>query len=73
VAPVPMRATRAEALLPGYPLADELLQEVGVTAAQEAQPLDDLRASAEYRRHLVDVLTQRAVRGAWTRAKENRG
>lgn len=73
VAPVPMRATRAEALLPGYPLADELLQEVGATAAQEAQPLDDLRASAEYRRHLVDVLTKRAVRGAWARAKESRG
>lgn len=68
VAPVPMRATRAEALLPGHALTDELLQKVGATAAQEAQPIDDLRASAEYRRHLVKVLTQRALRGALSRA-----
>jgi CO/xanthine dehydrogenase FAD-binding subunit len=68
VAPVPMRATRAEAMLPGQTLTDELLQEVGMVAAQEAQPIDDLRASAEYRSHLVDVLTRRAVRGAWARA-----
>lgn len=70
VAPVPMRATAAEALLPGHTLTDELLREVGATAAQEAEPIDDLRASAEYRHHLVDVLTQRALRGALARAKE---
>jgi len=68
VAPVPMRATAAEALLPGHALTDDLLQEVGATAAQEAAPVDDLRASAEYRRHLVNVLTQRALRGAFARA-----
>jgi carbon-monoxide dehydrogenase medium subunit len=73
VAPVPMRAIKAEALLHGQRLTDELLREVGAAAAQEAQPIDDLRASAEYRRHLVSVLTQRALRGALVRAKENKG
>jgi CO/xanthine dehydrogenase FAD-binding subunit len=73
VAPLPMRATAAEALLPGHILTDDLLQEVGATAAQEAKPIDDLRASAEYRRHLVNVLTQRALRNAWVRAKNSEG
>jgi carbon-monoxide dehydrogenase medium subunit len=50
-------------------LTDELLGEVGEMAAQEAEPIDDLRASAGYRRHLVDVLAQRALRGAVNRAR----
>ncbi|UCF61417.1 MAG: xanthine dehydrogenase family protein subunit M [Anaerolineaceae bacterium] len=72
-APVPMRAVQAEALLPGHRLTDELLREVGKTASQEAEPIDDLRASAEYRRHLVNILTQRALRGAMAKAKSNQG
>jgi len=70
VAPVPMRPAVAEALLPGHGLTDDLLQEVGAAASQEATPIGDLRASAEYRHHLVNVLTQRALRGALTRARE---
>jgi CO/xanthine dehydrogenase FAD-binding subunit len=73
VAPVPMRATQAEALLRGQACTDELLRQAGAVAAQEAKPIDDLRASAEYRRHLVNVLTQRALRSAWVRAKDRRG
>jgi carbon-monoxide dehydrogenase medium subunit len=69
VAPVPMRATKAETLLSGHTLTEELLEEVGETAAREAQPVNDLRASAEYRHHLVSVLTQRALRNASERAK----
>ena len=73
VAPVPLRATAAEALLPGHTLTDDLLQQAGAIAAQEAKPIDDLRASAEYRRHLVNILTQRALRGALARAKNSKG
>jgi carbon-monoxide dehydrogenase medium subunit len=68
-----MRAMTAEALLPGHTLTDDLLKEVGTAAAQEAKPIDDLRASAEYRRHLVNVLTQRALRNAWVRARNSEG
>jgi carbon-monoxide dehydrogenase medium subunit len=73
VAPTPIRARAAEALLVDQPLTDEVLQAAGTAAAQEATPIDDLRASAEYRQHLVNVLTQRALRGAATRAKNSKG
>lgn len=73
VAPTPMRATQAEALLVGETLSDALLQEVGDSAARAAQPIDDLRASAEFRRHLVKMLTQRTLRGAWARAVQTGG
>lgn len=73
VAPTPIRAAAAEALLPGQRLTGELLAEVGHVAAQEASPIDDLRASAEYRRHLVSVLTQRALGQALARAASQQG
>lgn len=73
VAPTPIRAAAAEALLPGQPLTGELLAEVGHVAAHEARPIDDLRASAEYRRHLVNVLTQRALGQALARATSQQG
>ena len=73
VAPVPMRAFEAEDLLIGEVISDDLLRAVGEAAARAAQPIDDLRASATFRRHLVSVLTQRALRGAWAYALHNGG
>ena len=70
VAPVPLRARQAEALLAGQILTDELCRDVGAAAAREAEPIDDQRAPADYRRHLVDVLTRRALSGALDRAQE---
>jgi CO/xanthine dehydrogenase FAD-binding subunit len=70
VAPVPMRSIAAEQLLRGQCLTDDVLQSAGETAALEAKPIDDVRASADYRRHLVKVLTRRALRGAFARANE---
>jgi CO/xanthine dehydrogenase FAD-binding subunit len=69
VAPMPMRAREAEQLLLGRLPKDDLLRDAGALAAREAKPIDDLRASAEYRKHLVEVLTQRALRGALSQAK----
>lgn len=68
VAPTPIRAVEAEkALLGGRP-DEALFAEAGRIAAGECSPIDDLRASADYRRHLVSVLVQRALRGATRRA-----
>jgi carbon-monoxide dehydrogenase medium subunit len=73
VAPVPMRARQAEGLLAGNPPSEELFEAAGQAAADESQPIDDLRATAAYRRHLVGVLTRRALRQAVARARENHG
>ncbi len=67
-APVPMRARKAEELLVGEKLKDELLEEVGRAAAEEAEPISDIHASEEYKRELIRVLTKRMVRRAWERA-----
>jgi carbon-monoxide dehydrogenase medium subunit len=58
-APTPMRALKAEALLRGKKLSDELLEEVANIASQEAQPRDTLRGEAWYRRDMVRVLVKR--------------
>ena len=68
VAPVPMRASRAEALLAGRELTEELLAEAGALAAEETRPIDDVRASAAYRRAMVAVLARRALAAAAQRA-----
>jgi CO/xanthine dehydrogenase FAD-binding subunit len=58
VAPVPMRAREAEAVLDGKVLDEQSITAAARTAAQEVRPIDDHRAAAWYRRHLVRVLTQ---------------
>jgi carbon-monoxide dehydrogenase medium subunit len=69
VAPTPLRATEAEAKLKGQRLTDDLLAEAGRLAAQAAKPISDVRASAEYRREMVDVLTRRTLSHALQIAK----
>lgn len=64
VAPKPLRAKRAEALLLGKTLDDSLLEEAARLAMQESSPISNVRASAEYRRDMVEVLTRRALREA---------
>jgi carbon-monoxide dehydrogenase medium subunit len=58
-APVPIRATKAENLLRGKKISDELLEEVAETAAKEAQPRDTIRGEAWYRRDMIGVLVKR--------------
>jgi carbon-monoxide dehydrogenase medium subunit len=58
-APTPMRAIKAEGLLRGKKLSDELLEEVAETVANEAQPRDSIRSEAWYRRDMIRVLVKR--------------
>ena len=69
VAPTPIRARQAESLLEGQPPSADLFQRAGEAAAGEASPISDLRGSAEFRRHLVQVLTARMLGLAAQRAK----
>ncbi|MGD9805257.1 MAG: xanthine dehydrogenase family protein subunit M [Hyphomicrobiaceae bacterium] len=61
VAPVPLRAVKAEARLIGEHPDAKLFAEAAHIAAGEARPISDTRSSADYRRELVEVLTRRAL------------
>jgi CO/xanthine dehydrogenase FAD-binding subunit len=67
VAPIVMRARRAEALIEGRAPTPAAIDEAGREAARECSPIDDIRASADYRRHTVHMLTRRLVTEAWAR------
>lgn len=61
VAPVPLRLSKVEALLEGETISKELLAEAQKMASEVVAPITDIRASEEYRRHLVGVLLRRAL------------
>ena len=67
VAPVVLRAKQAEAVLEGRTLTPALIAEAAEAAAETCTPIDDIRASAGYRRHTVEALTRRLVTQAWDR------
>lgn len=61
VAPTPIRARQAEALLRGKRLTPELIEQAAKAAVAESRPISNVRATAEYRREMVGVLTRRAL------------
>lgn len=67
VAPVPARARSAEAVLKGQKPTADVLAAAGAAAQGDCSPITDVRATAEYRKYLVGVYTQRMV----TKAIEN--
>jgi CO/xanthine dehydrogenase FAD-binding subunit len=69
VAPVPIRARDAEKTLIGEIPNRSLFVEAGETAAGESKPIDDHRGTAEYRRAMVSVLTQKTLQAALERAQ----
>jgi CO/xanthine dehydrogenase FAD-binding subunit len=68
VAPVPLRAAAAEERLVGEVVSPALIEEAAQLAVQAASPISDQRGSAEFRRHLVRVLTRRTLTTALERA-----
>ena len=68
VAPTPIRAGEAEAALEGQTVSDSLFAKAAEAAAAEARPISDQRGSAEFRRHLVQVTTERCLQEAARRA-----
>jgi CO/xanthine dehydrogenase FAD-binding subunit len=69
VAPTPIRAKKAEAVLQGKKINDGLIEEAGRIAAEEARPITDVRGSAFYRSEVIKVLTKRVIRQAAQQAK----
>ncbi|MFI5035348.1 MAG: FAD binding domain-containing protein [Acidimicrobiales bacterium] len=67
--PRPVLLTGSEALAPGTTLSDDVIEAAARDAQRQAEPASDVRASAEYRRHLVPIYVERALR----RLRERRG
>jgi carbon-monoxide dehydrogenase medium subunit len=79
VAPTPIRARNAEALLEGQILTEELATKAGEESAKESRPISDVRSTADYRRAMVSVMTKRAILNAaagparsWVERRERR-
>jgi carbon-monoxide dehydrogenase medium subunit len=65
VAPVPLRALEAEEVLAANPPGDATFALAAEKAMEAASPIDDVRASAAYRRAMVRNLTLRGLREIW--------
>jgi carbon-monoxide dehydrogenase medium subunit len=69
VAPTPLFVEEAGAALVGKPANEESVQEAANIARDAAKPISDMRGTMEYRTHLCEVLTRRALTTAITRAQ----
>ena len=61
VAPTPVRAPKTEAALEGRPLDAETIATAAAVARDEVHPIDDVRASAWYRKELIHNMTRRML------------
>jgi CO/xanthine dehydrogenase FAD-binding subunit len=79
--PTPLPAAAADDFVAGVldehdywttraPLPDVALQRFGELVGQAARPIDDVRGTADYRRHAIGVLARRTLGWAWTRWTE---
>src|SRR5262249_25480484 len=71
VAPTPLLVTEAGAALVDGEISDVLIDKAASLAQAAAKPISDMRGDADYRRHLVSVLTKRVLRGTIERAKRS--
>jgi carbon-monoxide dehydrogenase medium subunit len=68
VAPTPMRARGAEAVLAGRPFDLEAIAEAARAVAEEVEPITDVRATESYRRRTSGIVVRDALTIAWRRA-----
>ena len=67
VAPTPMEALKAEAILAKKPVTPETLALAAEAAMDAVTPIDDVRGSARYRKLMVRNLTREALTEVWTK------
>jgi carbon-monoxide dehydrogenase medium subunit len=71
--PTTIHATRPEELLRGKEPSAELFAEAAKLASEDSSPIADGRGPVDYKRHLADVLTTRALSRAAERASNQEG
>jgi len=62
--PLPFRAYKLEKMMKNKVIIDELIREVAEEASKSTEVSSDFRASREYKKHLIRVLLERAIKGA---------
>jgi carbon-monoxide dehydrogenase medium subunit len=70
VGPTNIKAIAAEKALVGNELTDEVIREAARLAAEAAEPKDDVRGTAAYKKDVVRVFVQRGLHTALGRARE---
>jgi len=71
VGSAPIRATLAETELQGKALTPQIIAAAAAKAAENADPVEDSYASAEYKRHMAAVFARKAIEQAIQRAGAN--
>ena len=69
VAPIPIRALKAEEELLSGPMTGERVRKAALAVVSDSYPLSDMRASASYRKDMIEVFTRRAIEEAMQKAK----
>ncbi len=72
VAPTPIRVHEAEAILAERPITESTLAQAARAAEAAAQPIDDLRGSARYRKAMSCHLTRCALDDVWIQLRRER-
>ncbi|MCB2228093.1 MAG: xanthine dehydrogenase family protein subunit M [Desulfarculaceae bacterium] len=68
VAPTPVRCLEAEQMIEGQKPDETLLAQAGAACVRSCRPIDDVRATASYRRAMVQVLAQRVLAKCYEQA-----
>ena len=67
VGPTPVRARKLESAIRGQEPSDEMLEIARKAISRETSPITDIRATAEYRKHMLEVMLERGIRAAVAR------
>ncbi len=67
VGPTPVRARKLEAAIKGEAPSDDMFEVARKFIARETSPITDIRATVEYRVHMLEVMLERGIRAAVAR------
>jgi len=71
VAPTPIRARKAEAVLKNRELNPDIIEEAANTVVEEISPRTSVRSTTEYRKDVAPVIVKRALLRAYERSKKS--
>ena len=69
VSTIPLRLSRAEELLKGNVITEDLMKEAGKIASEDCEPSSDLRGTEAYKRSVTNTITQQMINKALSRAQ----